>query len=472
MEPDRTALPTALTALLGEAGVLEDPADLEKYELGWRYGKGRALLVARPATTLEVSGVLALCRERGVRLVAQGANTGLVGASVPDAGGAMLVLSLERLNRRLEVAPGDRAVTVDAGVLLSTLNGALAPHGLHFPVDLGADPQIGGMIATNTGGTRLLRYGDVRHNLLGLEVVLPDGTVVDTLNTLRKNNTGLDLKQVFTGTTGLFGIITGAVLQAAPLPRQRAVALVGLAGGEAALTLLRALEGNLSDVLSAFEMMSSEALAPVFAHQTRLRNPYGAGALPPYTALVELATTLPEAALDLAGVLETVLGEHLEDASCGITEVFLGQDEAFWGLRHSISESLRSEGKVLAFDVSVPRSLLPAFTEAVRHWLRDAHPAFRVCDFGHWGDGGTHLNLVWREDDSPLPTEELVPLVQRQIYDMAVREYQGSYSAEHGVGPHNQGSFDLYTPPAVKAVGAALRAHLDPGGLLGVTRLW
>jgi FAD/FMN-containing dehydrogenase len=472
MEPERTALRNALLGLLGEAGVLEDAADLEKYELGWRYGKGRALLVARPVSTLEVSAVLALCRAQGVRVVAQGANTGLVGASVPDAGGAMLVLSLERLNRRLEVAPGDRAVTVDAGVLLSTLNQALAVHGLHFPVDLGADPQIGGMIATNTGGTRLLRYGDVRHNLLGLEVVLGDGTVVDTLNTLRKNNTGLDFKQLFTGTTGLFGVITGAVLQAAPLPRQRAVALVGLTGGDAALALLRALESHLSDVLSAFEVMSAEALAPVFTHQARLRNPYGAGALPTYTVLVELATTLPGAALDLAGVLETVLGEHLEDPACGITEVFLGQDEAFWGLRHSISESLRGEGKVLAFDVSVPRSLLPAFTEAVRHWLRNAHPAFRVCDFGHWGDGGTHLNLVWREDDSPLPTEELVPLVQRKIYDLAVREFQGSYSAEHGVGPHNQGSFDLYTPAAVKAAGAALRAHLDPGGLLGVTRLW
>jgi FAD/FMN-containing dehydrogenase len=472
MEPERTALRDILLALLGEAGVLEDAADLEKYERGWRYGKGRALLVARPASTPEVAAVLTLCRAQGVRVVAQGANTGLVGASVPDAGGAMLVLSLERLNRRLEVAPGDRAVTVDAGVLLSTLNQALAVHGLHFPVDLGADPQIGGMIATNTGGTRLLRYGDVRHNLLGLEVVLGDGTVVDTLNTLRKNNTGLDFKQLFTGTTGLFGVITGAVLQAAPLPRQRAVALVGLTGGDAALALLRALESHLSDVLSAFEMMSAEALAPVFTHQTRLRNPYGSGALPPYTVLVELATTLPESALDLAGVLETVLGEQFEEAECGITEVFLGQDEAFWGLRHSISESLRGEGKVLAFDVSVPRSLLPAFTEAVRHWLRNAHPAFRVCDFGHWGDGGTHLNLVWREDDSPLPTEELVPLVQRKIYDLAVREFQGSYSAEHGVGPHNQGSFDLYTPAAVKAAGAVLRAHLDPGGLLGVTRLW
>ena len=461
-----------LLALLGEAGVLDDPADLEKYETGWRYGKGRALLVARPATTAEVSAVMALCAAQGLRVVVQGANTGLVGASVPDGSGRMLVLSLERLNRRLTVEVLDRTATVDAGVLLSSLNAALGPHGLHFPVDLGADPQLGGMIATNTGGTRLLRYGDVRRNLLGLEVVLADGSVVSTLTALRKNNTGLDLKHLFTGTSGVFGIVTGAVLQVAPLPRQRAVALVGLTGGDAALELLQGLEASLSEVLTAFEVMSAEALGPVFAHQGRLRNPFGATRLPPYTALVELASALPEALLDLPAILETTLGAILEQGDPGITDVFLGQDEAFWALRHHISESLRSEGKVLAFDIAVPRSRLPAFTEAVKQWLHNHHPFFRVCDFGHWGDGGTHLNLVWREADAPFPGEDLVPLVQERIYRMAVEDFQGSYSAEHGVGPHNQAFFDAFTPAVVKAAGGALKAHFDPGGLLGTLRLW
>jgi len=472
MPQDVSTLRDELTALLGEGGVLDDPADLEKYETGWRYGKGRALLAVRPGTTAEVAQVMAFCHRRGLRVLVQGANTGLVGASVPDASGTMLVLSLERLNRRLTVDPLDRTARVDAGVLLSTLNEALAEHRLHFPVDLGADPQIGGMIATNTGGTRFLHYGDVRHNLLGLEVVLADGTVVDAMTSLRKNNTGLDVKQVFTGTTGVFGVITGAVLQVAPLPRQRAVALVGLASGEAVVALLQALERDFSEVLTAYEVMSDGALGPVFAHQSRLRNPFGAGALPPYTALVELASTLPEATLDLAEVLETALGERLEEEDAGITDVFLGSGEDFWALRHHISESLRHEGKVLAFDISVPRPQLPAFTEAVKHWLHTNHPGFRVCDFGHWADGGTHLNLVWREGESPIPAEELVPMVQERVYAIAVRDFQGSYSAEHGVGPHNQHFFEEYTPAPVKAAAAALKTHFDPEGLLGTTRLW
>jgi len=460
-----------LSALLGPGAVLTEPSDLEKYETGWRYGKGKALLMARPASTAQVAETLAFCRRHSLRVLAQGANTGLVGASVPDSSGRMVVLSLERLNKRLQVDVLDRTVTVDAGVLLSTLNEALAEHGLTFPVDLPADPQIGGMIAANTGGARLLRYGDVRRNLLGLEMVLADGTVVDALTALRKNNTGLDFKQLFTGTSGVFGIITGAVLQLAPLPRQRATALVGLQDGRAALDLLQALERSLSELLAAYEVMSANALGPVFEGSAPLRNPFGAP-LAPYTVLVELASTLPESALDLPGLLESALAEHMEAHDDQITDVIMGSPEAFWAMRHHISESLRDLGKVLAFDLSVPRSRLAAFTDAVKAWLQAEQPAFRVCDFGHWGDGGTHVNLVWREQDSPIPAAQLVPLVQRRIYELAVLEFAGSYSAEHGVGPHNQAFFDAFTGAPQKAAGAALKARFDPGGMLGTVRLW
>ena len=460
-----------LAALIGPAAVLTDPSDLEKYETGWRYGHGRALLVARPASTGEVAQVLERCRAHGLRVLPQGANTGLVGASGPDGGGRMGVLSRERLNRRREIAVLDRTVTVDAGVLLSDLNRALAEHGLTFPVDLPADPQIGGMIAANTGGARLLRYGDVRRNLLGLEVALADGTVVDALTALRKNNTGLDFKQLFTGTSGVFGVITGAVLQVVPLPRQQATALVGVRDGDAALALLQALERSLDELLAAFEVISAAALGPVFRGSAPLRNPFGA-ALAPYTVLVELASTLPEAALDLPGLLESALADFLEAHEAEITDVIMGRPEEFWALRHHISESLRDEGKVLGFDIAVPRSRLPGFTDAVKACLAAEFPMFRVCDFGHWGDGGTHLNLVWREQDSPVPAAELVPRVQRRIYDLAVLEHAGSYSAEHGVGPHNQAFFDAYTGPRQKAAGAALKACLDPGGMLGTVRLW
>ncbi len=462
----------ALQGLLGQDAVLTAPEDLVRYEEGWRYGKGKALLVVRPGTTAEVSATLKRCSLAGVRVVPQGANTGLVGASTPDASGAMAVLSLERLNRRLEIDPVNRTARVDGGVLLSALNEALAPHGLMFPIDLGADPSIGGMIATNTGGTRLLKYGDVRHNLLGVEVVQADGTVLDAMNQLRKNNTGLDSKQLFVGTSGVLGVITGAVLQVVPVPTQRAVALVGCTTGEAALRLLQALEQDLADLFTAFEVISAEAIAPVFVHHEAVRNPYGAAKPPAYTALVELATTLPKAALDLPGLLEERLGALLEtDAGEAITDVFMGKAEDLWAIRHRVSESLRSEGKVLAFDVSVPRSRMAAFTEAARTLLAAEFPFVRCCDFGHWGDGGTHLNLVWTEATAPRPTAELVPELQSRIYDLAVQDFEGSYSAEHGVGPHNQRFYEAYTAPAIRKLNGALKAHLDPQGILGTTRL-
>jgi FAD/FMN-containing dehydrogenase len=457
---------------LGEDAVLTSSEDLVRYEEGWRYGKGRALFVVRPGTTEHVAATLSACHAAGIRVVPQGANTGLVGASTPDASGQMVVLSLERLNRRLDIDPINRTAKVDGGVLLSALNEALNPHGLMFPIDLGADPSIGGMIATNTGGTRLLKYGDVRHNLLGIEVVLADGTLLDTLNQLRKNNTGLDLKQLFVGTSGVFGVITGAVLQVVPVPGQTATALVGCASGEAALLLLRALERDLADVFTAFEVISAEALVPVFVHHEGVRNPYGVAKPPAYTALVELASTLPATALDLTGLLEERLGAFLETAvGEAITDVFMGRAEDLWAIRHHVSESLRSEGKVLAFDISVPRSRMAAFTEAARALLAAEYPFVRCCDFGHWGDGGTHLNLVWNEASAPRPAAELVLELQTSIYDLAVQGFEGSYSAEHGVGPHNLRFYEAYTPPAVRSVSGALKQHLDPSGILGTTRL-
>jgi FAD/FMN-containing dehydrogenase len=461
-----------LRAMLGADAVLTEAEDLVKYESGWRYGKGKALLGVRPGTTADISRLMAYCHAKDIRVMPQGANTGLVGASNPDASGEMLVLSLERLNKRLQIDPINRTAVVDGGVLLSSLNEALVSHGLMFPIDLGADPTIGGMIATNTGGTRLLKYGDVRHNLQGVEVVLADGTVVEALNHLRKNNTGLDFKQLFVGTSGIFGVITGAVLQVVPVPKQHATALVGCASGETVLALLQTLERELADVFTAFEVISADALIPVFRHHTDIRNPYGSGQAPAYTALVELSSTLPATALNLPEVLEERLGAILEgDGGEDITDVFMGKPEDFWSIRHHISESLRSEGKVLAFDISVPRSRMAAFTEGARALLAAEYPFVRCCDFGHWGDGGTHLNLVWDESKSPVTTAELVPELQTRIYDLAVMAYDGSFSAEHGVGPHNQRFYDAYTSEPIRRLNGAIKAHLDPGRILGTTRL-
>ena len=459
----------ALTKALGERALLTSPEDRARFESGWRYGKGIARCIVRPASTAEVAQALRICGEHGARVVPQGANTGLVASSTPDGSGAMVVLSLERLNKTIELDRAGRTVLVDGGVLLSQLNEALAKDGFWFPVDLGADPQLGGMVATNTGGTRLLKYGDVRHNLLGIEVVLGDGRVLTQLNRLRKNNTGLDSKHLFTGTTGVFGVVTRAVLQVAPVPKQRAVALVGCRDGAAVLALLGALEGELGDVLSAFEVMSANALTAVFAHQPNLRKPFAE--LPRYATLVELSSTLPADALALEAVLEARLGAFLESAGDAILDVLVGKGDEFWSMRHHISESLRSEGKMLAFDIAVPRSQLPAFTADVEALLAKEWPLVRLCDYGHWGDGGTHLNLVWNEAAVGRPAAEVIAALQPRIYELAVRGYGGSYSAEHGVGPHNQRYYDLYTDPLVKQLCALLGDFCDPDDRLSTVRL-
>ncbi|MCB9876748.1 MAG: FAD-binding oxidoreductase [Planctomycetes bacterium] len=458
----------ALTQALGDRGVITDAADRVRYEEGWRYGRGTARCVARPASSDEVAATLRLCREHAARVVVQGANTGLVAASTPDQSGAMVVVSLERLNKTIDVDVEARTALVDGGVLLSQLNEALAPHGLWFPVDLGADPQIGGMVATNTGGTRLLKYGDVRHNLLGAEIVLGDGRVVSQLNRLRKNNTGLDMKQLFVGTTGVFGVVTRAVLQLAPKPAQRATALVGCRDGAAVVALLSAVEKDLGDVLSAFEVMSSNALDAVLRHQPNLRRPFAE--LPAYSALVELSSTLPAASLALSDVLEERLGAHLEAAEDAIVDVLIADGDEFWQLRHHISESLRSDGRMLAFDVSVPRSQLPVFTDQVAALLAAEFPFVRLCDYGHWGDGGTHLNLVWQAADVS-DEAALKATLQDRIYELAVVGHGGSYSAEHGVGPHNQRFYDRYADGEVKALCRVIGAHCDPAGMLGTVRL-
>ncbi len=463
------ALVDELRQLLGSNGVLTDAADRARYERGWRYGSGTARCVARPVDTAQVAAVVQACGRHGARLVAQGANTGLVAASTPDASGAMVVLSLDRCDRTIDVDAAARTVTVDAGVTLSRLNETLLPHGLWFPIDLGADPQIGGMVATNTGGTRLCKYGDVRHNLLGLEVVLGDGRVLTQLNRLRKNNTGLDCKHLFVGTSGVLGIVTRAVLQLAPLPRQRATALIGCRDGDGVLALLGALERELGEVLTAFEVMSAAALEPVFAHQPGARRPFAV--LPAYSVLVEVASTLPAEVLPLTDVLQERLGAHLETAGDAVVDVVVGRADEFWHLRHLISESLRASGRMLAFDVSVPRSDLPAFTAAVAALLARDFPAVHLCDYGHWGDGGTHLNLVWDEAAVARPHAELVADLQQRIYSLAVESFAGSYSAEHGVGPHNQRFYDRFTSADTKALVRLLRDHCDPQRLFGTVRL-
>jgi FAD/FMN-containing dehydrogenase len=458
-----------LQRLIGADSVLAPADGIETYERGYRYGAGRALAVARPSTTDDLRAVVRYCYTQGIRLVPQGANTGLVAAATPDSSGEQLILSLERLRAIEAVNVGDRTARVQAGTRLSALNHRLAADQLFFPIDLGADPSIGGMIASNTGGSRLLRYGDVQKNLLGLEVVLADedATVLTDMKALRKDNSGIDLKQLLVGTGGAFGIIAAAQLEVHRVPVQTATALLIPTHQEAIPRLLNLLEAEAGEFLGAFEGMSANAVEAALLHNPRIRNPFDKGLLPAYTVLVELASVLGSDRIDLNGFLADRLGAYLSAAEPLISDGLLGRSEDLWAIRHSISDGVKALGRIIAFDVSVPRTQLPALRAHLLAAVHERYPFLRVCDFGHCGDGGDHFNIVWPTTDAPTYDPSVVDALRDLVYDTVVHQFGGSFSAEHGVGPYNVAYYERYTSPEERAFAGKLKRLCDPKGILG-----
>jgi len=450
-------------ALGGSAAVLDAAEDRARYEQGARYDRGRCLAVLRPADAEQVAESLRIANRHGARIIPQGANTGLVAGSTPDETGTGIVLSLERL-RGFELDLDNATVRVGAGLLMSDLNARLAEEGLFFPIDLGADPSVGGMIATNTGGARFLRHGDVRANVLGLTAVLPDGQVVRMGGGLRKDNTGPDWKQLLIGTSGAFGIVTEAELRLSFLPRDTAVALLIPAGPDAVLPLLRQAEQTFGNLLSAFEGMSGEAMAAALAHVPSLRDPFAPEALPDYAVLIEVArTSAPlagEAALD--DVLQAGLLALMEAQPDILLDARFGRPEQGWALRHALSEGVKAAGRLIAFDLGFRRGDTMRFCAQMRTELAVTHPEAHVCDFGHIGDGGVHFNLVLPKD-SPCATDPAAEAALRdRIVKVAVEEYGASFSAEHGIGRRNQRHRDAYADPRLRAWAAAILQTCGP----------
>ncbi len=468
-----------LAARLGDAAVLRPGRDvLDGYERPARGSGGHAAAVLRPATTEEVRTVVRWAVDHEIGLLQQGANTGLVGASVPPAaaGGMdrpLVVLSTERLVEPIELHVDDRVAIVPAGVRLSALDELLAPHDLALPIDLAADPSLGGMVATNTGGARMLHDGDVRRRVLGLEVVLADvdpgadaderPTVLDDLTRLRKDNTGPRLSSVVVGSAGAFGVVTRVAVELSRRPREQACALLAPAGAAGAIAALRVVEGSLGTLLSAYEVMSSTSIAMAVDTVPGIRAPWhpgrplADGTVPEVTVLVEAAgPSHVEDALAAAVADVTASGAVLD-------AVLVPFDDA-WGLRHSISEGLARTGTVVGFDVSVPRSELVSFRTDVIDRVAEALPRAVVADFGHWADGGTHCNLVF-PDGPPSPEER--ELARSIVFSTAVHDHDGSYSAEHGIGPHNADWWTAVTPPGDRALVRILRDACDPHRVLG-----
>ena len=476
----------ALINIVGEKGLMQADHgdgsggdDLVPYETCVRYGAGKAAFVVRPANSQETSLVLAYCYGRGITLVPQSGNSGLVGASTPDSSGTQGVLSFDRLietqgddassHKQILFDEENRSVTVGAGVRLSDLNAFLEPKGYVFPIDLGADPRIGGMIATNTGGARFLRYGDVRQNTLGVKVVLADetGTELDFMSGLRKDNTGIDWKHLFIGTTGVLGVVTEAVLNVVRLPQQSTAALLVPRDEAAVLKLLLEMEERCDSNLTAFEGMSAEAIRAAFDHVPSLRNPFPGGDIPDYVLLVELSRTWVkrDSEQSLDELMEVVLAEIWEDEEAPLENAFIGRPEEMWALRHALSEGVKHAGKLVAFDVSFRRGDLMKFRAFMAQELPEKFPNVRICDFGHVGDGGLHFNLSIPQDDPRLNDATFIPSLREWVVKMVVEQYNGSFSAEHAIGRSNQEFYDSYTPNKVKELAAQIKDVLSPGDL-------
>lgn len=457
-------LADVLAARLGALAVILDNNGKEPYESSARHGRGCARAVVLPATTEELCWVIEQLQNAGAPFVVQGAATGLVAAGTPSSARTQWVVSTRRLRQTLEIDVTDRAARVSAGYRLSDVNRAAAEHGLSFPIDLGADPTIGGMVATNTGGARLVRYGGVRENLLDVRAVLArrPARVVGGQRALRKDNTGLQWTQLLCGTFGAFGIVTEATLRLHPLARQTATALVATRSAEDAIDLLVSLENEFSEFVSAFEGISHNALSAVLRRggEAPFRD------IPPYAVLLELATTTPSSAgLDIEALLGNRLAQCFEDDL--IQDAVLGKPERLWRLRHGISEAVQSLGRLVAFDVAVSRSNFGAFRAKAIALAEKVVSGAVVYDFGHLGDGGIHLNVVVPADT---PAAE-IGLLRDAIYALTVEEFDGSFSAEHGIGPYNQRWYSRYTEPAKLDLAAALHEHFDASSPMGNVRL-
>lgn len=456
---------------LGDQGFcLTGESDLAAYARPERGEAGHALCVLRPKTTDQVSAIVRWCSRRSASLVVQAGNTGLVGDSTPEPNAPAIILSLDCMKTPFVLNRPNRSVKVGAGYRLSEINRKLEPDGFHFPIDLSSDPMAGGLVATNAGGARFLRYGGVRDHVLGLTAVLADeaGSIVQLGRGLRKDNSGPDWKHMFIGAGPYLGIVTECEFDLARLPVERSVALLMPASEQAVDLILDRLETAFGPCLSAFESMSSGAVSHALKHVPGLRSPFQSDIDGHQLLLVEYSREWQahpgEPSAD--AVLQACIEAFWEDAHNPIVDAVVGRAEDFWRLRHSLSEGLKAAGPVIAFDLAFTRDRVNPFKAEIRRSYASHFPELELCDFGHVGDGGVHLNFIVRE--TPLQgLPELRRKLQDWVLDIAVGSYDGTFSAEHGVGRKNQDAYDRFTSAQLRYMSAALKATIAPVQLGG-----
>lgn len=453
LTPLRAALPEAAFRPLGP-GYLQEPRG--------RF-QGRALALVAPADTAEVATVIRIAGETGTPVIPYGGGTGLVAGQIAPDGPVPLLLSLERMTRVRAIYPDEGVLVCDAGVILQDAQDAAAEHGLLFPLALASQGscRIGGNLATNAGGVNVLRYGNARDLCLGLEAVLPDGSVVHGLKRLRKDNTGYDLRNLLIGSEGTLGVITGASLRLFPQPRSQSTAFLAVDSPAAALSLLALARRELGETITAFELIARQGLDFLTETMPEQRQPFDAP--PDWCVLVDLGL---HGTGDADEAMTTLfeLGMEAGLVTDGVIAANESQRAQFWAVRETIPEANRRIGAISSHDVSLPLSVLPDFIERARAALADLGP-FRANCFGHLGDGNLHFNVFPPLGESRTGYSEMQKPVMRAIHDL-VHEMGGSVSAEHGIGRLKVADLERYGDAAKLAAMRAIKAALDPQGIM------
>jgi FAD/FMN-containing dehydrogenase len=472
--PERATFLARVAAIVAPRHLLTQATDMAPYLTDWRARySGHALGVARPGTAEEVAATVRTCLEFGVPIVPQGGNTGLCGGATPAADGSALVVQLGRLNRVRGIDPANCAMIVEAGCTLAAAREAAARAGRLFPLSLASEGscQIGGNLATNAGGVHVLRYGMMRDLALGLEAVLPNGENWNGLNTLRKNNTGYDLRHLLIGAEGTLGIITAAALKLFPAPKNRVVVWLGVSSPQAALALLERTQIAFDARLTAFELICPLSLQLVRAHFPGAMKVKAQDT--PWHVLCEFCDFgAPDGNSDLRARVEKFWSRAMDQPVTreSVGDILLAQTEsqagALWAMRENISEAQKREGVSIKHDIALPVSRIPEFLARIEPLLQRAFPGVRHTAFGHLGDGNLHFNVS--HPDSSTNTDWLMPraeAVNRLVYDL-VHQLSGSISAEHGVGQLKRQILRDYKSPTEIAAMQAIKQALDPGGLM------
>lgn len=461
----------ALAGIVGAKHVITDADAMVPYLKEPRgLFKGKAQAVVRPGSVAEVSALMKWASETGATIVPQGGNTGMVGGQVPVAEGREIVLSLQRLDKVRAVDAAGDTMTVEAGVILQKAQEAAEAAGRLFPLSLASEGSctVGGNLSANAGGTAVIAYGNARELCLGLEVVLPDGRVWNGLRQLRKDNTGYDLKNLFVGAEGTLGVITAAVLKLYPQPKGREVAWVGLESPEAALALFSLASDRAGSSLTAFELMIDEALSFVLKHAPNAAAPLASRH--PWHVLIEISSG--RSAADASALIEEILAEGFEAGLAGDAALSssLAQANELWRLRESMSEAQKPEGASIKHDVSVPVASIPAFIDEAWRAATSVEPAARLVCFGHMGDGNLHYNISQPAGGDPAAFLALYRRMNDAVHAV-VRAYNGSISAEHGIGRMKRDELIATAPPLAIDLMRRVKAAFDPAGIMNPNKL-